>query len=139
MAAVKEVLEELNAWGKQMIVVFNKIDRVENPALIEQVLRDYPGSVAISAATGEGLPELFSEIESRLKAWRMRVKLVLPNHLTALLAELHRVGRVLDLSYRNNEIALTAHIPPQLQGKVGKYVVEEDEAGASRSEEPSSS
>ncbi len=130
MAAVQEVLEELNAWGKQMIVVFNKIDRVENPALIEQVLRDHPGSVAISAATGEGLPELFSEIESRLKAWRMRVKLVLPNHLTALLAELHRVGRVLDVSYRDDEIALTAHVPPQLQSKIGKYVVEEDGAEA---------
>jgi GTP-binding protein HflX len=125
MAAVQVVLEELNAWGKQMIVVFNKIDRVENPALIAQVLRDHPGSVAISAVTGEGLPELFSEIESRLKAWRMRVKLVLPNHLSALLAELHRVGRVLDVSYRDDEIALTAHVPPQLQGKIKKYVVEE--------------
>ena len=38
MAAVQVVLEELNAWGKQMIVVFNKIDRVTNPALIEHAL-----------------------------------------------------------------------------------------------------
>ena len=128
MAAVQTVLEELNAWGKQMIVVFNKIDRVANPALIEQALHNHPGSVAISAATGEGMTELFSEIEQRLKAWRLRVKLVLPNHLTALLAELHRVGRVLDVSYRDDSVALTAHIPPQLQGKVAKYVVEETAA-----------
>jgi GTP-binding protein HflX len=106
--------------------VFNKIDRVANPALIEQVLHHYPGSVAISAATGEGMPELFSEIEQRLKAWRMRVKLVVPNHLTALLAELHRVGRVLDVSYRDDSVALTAHVPPQLQGKIQNYVVEDD-------------
>jgi GTP-binding protein HflX len=124
MEAVKIVLEELNAWGKQMIIVFNKIDRVENPALIEQVLRDHPGSVAISAAKGEGMPELFSEIEHRIKAWLTRVQLVLPNHLTALLAELHRVGRVLDVSYRHDEIHLTAHVPPQLQGKIKPYVVE---------------
>jgi hypothetical protein len=56
------------------------------------------------------------------------VKLLLPNHLTALLAELHRVGRVLDMSYQGDAIALTAHIPPQLQGKVKAYVVEGAEA-----------
>ena len=57
----------------------------------------------------------------------MRVKLVLPNHLTALLAELHRVGRVLDVSYHDDTTTLTAHIPPQLQGKVKEYVVEESD------------
>jgi GTP-binding protein HflX len=137
MAAVQIVLEELNAWGKQMIVVFNKIDKVPNPALIEYCLHHHPGSVAISAATGEGMTELFSEMEERVKAWRLRVKLLLPNHLTALLAELHRVGRVLDMSYQGDAIALTAHIPPQLQGKVKPYVVGEGAAsdqGAALSE-----
>ena len=126
MAAVQVVLEELNAWGKQMIVVFNKIDRVPNPALVEQCLHHYPGSVAISAVTGEGLPELFGEIEHQVKSWLLRVKLVIPNHLTALVAELHRVGRVLDVQYRGDAVALTAHVPPQLQGKVKPYVVEEE-------------
>jgi len=134
MAAVQTVLEELNAWGKQMIVVFNKVDRVANPALIEQALHHYPHSVAISAVTGEGLPELFAEIEHQVKSWRQRVKLVLPNHLTALVAELHRVGRVLDVSYRGDKIALTAHVPPQLQGKIKPYRVagdDLDDAGTS--------
>jgi GTP-binding protein HflX len=128
MAAVQQVLEELNAWGKQMIVVFNKVDRVANPALVENVLHANPGSVAISAVTGEGMDQLLSEIETRVKSWRLRVKLVLPNHLTALVAELHRLGRVLDVSYKGDSIALTAHIPPQLQGKVRQYVVEEEAA-----------
>jgi GTP-binding protein HflX len=127
MAAVQTVLEELNAWGKQMIVVFNKIDRVTNPALIEYALHKHPGSVAISSVTGEGLDQLFGEIEHQVKSWRLRVKLVLPNHLTALVAELHRVGRVLDISYQGDSIALTAHVPPQLQGKIRPYMVAEED------------
>jgi GTP-binding protein HflX len=127
MAAVQTVLEELHAWGKQMIVVFNKIDRVTNPALIEFCLRKYPHSVAISAVTGEGLDQLFSEIEHQVKSWRLRVKLRLPNHLTALVAELYRVGRVLDISYQGDTISLTAHVPPQLQGKVKPYMVADDD------------
>jgi GTP-binding protein HflX len=130
MAAVQTVLEELHAWGKQMIVVFNKIDRVTNPALVEHCLKIHPHSVAISARSGEGLEELFSEIEHRVKAWRLRVKLLLPNHLTALVAELHRVGRVLDMSYQGDLIALTAHVPPQLQGKIRPYIVDDDEGDA---------
>jgi GTP-binding protein HflX len=65
-----------------------------------------------------------------VKSWRLRVKLVLPNHRTALVAELHRVGRVLDLSYRGDEIAITAHVPPQLQGKLRPYMVDDHELGA---------
>jgi GTP-binding protein HflX len=127
MTAVQVVLEELNAWGKQMIVVFNKIDRVTNPALIEFALHKHPHSVAISAATGAGMTELFQEIEQRVKSWRLRAKLVIPNHLTALVAELHRVGRVLDVSYRDDTVALTAHVPPQLQGKIKPYMVADDD------------
>jgi GTP-binding protein HflX len=128
MAAVQTVLEELNAWGKQMIVVFNKIDRVTNPALIESCLHHYEHSVAISAVTGEGMDQLFEEIEHQVKSWRLRVKLVIPNHLTAFMAELHRVGRVLDTSYQGDMIALTAHVPPQLQGKIKPYMVADDDA-----------
>jgi GTP-binding protein HflX len=127
MEAVQVVLEELNAWGKQMIVVFNKIDRVTNPALIEYALHKHPHSVAISAVMGEGMDALFEEIEHQVKSWRLRVKLVLPNHLTALVAELHRVGRVLDISYQGDKIALTAHVPPQLQGKIKPYMVADDD------------
>ncbi|HUB66454.1 MAG TPA: GTPase HflX [Candidatus Methylacidiphilales bacterium] len=126
MEAVQTVLEELNAWGKQMIVVFNKIDRVTNPALVEYALHKNPGSVAISATMGEGLDQLFGEIEHQVKSWRLRVKLVLPNHLTALVAELHRVGRVLDISYQDDSIFLTVHVPPQLQGKIKPYMVAEE-------------
>ncbi len=127
MKAVDQVLEELNASGKQTLIIFNKIDHVTNPALIHGCLQKYPNSVAISAQTGEGLAELKSEMENQVRAWRLRVKLVLPNHLTALLAELHRVGRVLDLRYRDDVVEVTAHIPPQLQDRVKPYMIPEND------------
>ena len=131
MAAVQTVLEELNAWGKQMIIVFNKIDRVTSPALIEHCLHKYPHSVAISAAKGDGMDQLFSEIEQQVKSWRQRVKLVMPNHLSALVAELHRVGRVLDTSYAGDTITISAHVPPQLQGKIKPYIVPDKDGDGS--------
>ncbi len=139
MEAVKQVLEELNAWGKQMIIVFNKVDAVTAPALVDHVLLKYPNSVAISAMTGQGMNTLLSEIEEQVKSWRLRVKLQLPLDATALLATIHRVGRVLDLSYGDDHVSLTAHIPPQLQARVNPYIVPFDDrlahAGASTSGE----
>ena len=132
MEAVQKVLEELNAWGKQMTVVFNKVDRVANPALIELALHKFPGSVAISAFTGEGMDDLFSEIEHQVKSWRLRVKLIIPNHMTALVAELHRVGRILDTSYQGDSVVMTAHVPPQLQGKIKPFLVADDDVDPAR-------
>ena len=131
MAAVKTVLEELNAWGKQMVVVFNKIDRLPpHSGLVEHCLATVPHSVAVSALTGEGFDQLYSEIETQVKSWRLRVKLVLPNHLTALLAEVHRLGRILEIQYLGDTVHLTAHVPPQLQGKIKPYrVAVDDEPG----------
>jgi GTPase len=123
MIAVDTVLDELHASGKQTLIIFNKIDRVNNGALIEHCLQKYPHSVAISAQTGEGIDQLCGEMENQVRAWRLRVTLHLPNHLTALVAELHRAGRVLEMRYQGDFIEIVAHIPPLLQDKVKPYMV----------------
>ena len=48
MAAVDSVIKELDAFGKQTLIVFNKIDLLENPELASIYCRRFPGSVAIS-------------------------------------------------------------------------------------------
>src|SRR5689334_9535805 len=53
MAAVDSVIKELDAFGKQTLIVFNKIDLLENPELASIYCRRFPGSVAISAKTGQ--------------------------------------------------------------------------------------
>lgn len=55
----------------------------------------HPGSVAISVRTGEGMP--------------------------ALLAEIHRVGHVLDLRYEGELAHVHAPVPPELHGRLKLY------------------
>src|SRR6201982_1321769 len=52
--AVEGVTKELNAFGKQTLIVFNKIDNLQNRDLIETYVKHFPESVAISARMGEG-------------------------------------------------------------------------------------
>src|SRR5205823_10256468 len=48
MAAVDAVVRELDAFGKQTLIVFNKIDHLGNRELVESYVRRFPRSIAIS-------------------------------------------------------------------------------------------
>src|SRR5881398_2804262 len=51
--SVNAVLDEIGARGKPTLMVFNKIDNLPNRELAEAYTKRFPGSVAISARTGE--------------------------------------------------------------------------------------
>src|SRR6478672_10322931 len=72
MQAVEAVIKELDAYGKQTLIVFNKIDNLPNPELASIYCRRFPGSVAISARTGENVSGLVKALEDSLSAWRLR-------------------------------------------------------------------
>jgi len=121
MAAVDSVIKELNAFGKQTVIVFNKIDTVENPELVESYIKRFPGSVAISARTGAGVGNLVRALQDALAAWRLRSRFRIPVSESALIAEIHRVGHVLELRYEGGDAVIVAHVPPQLESKLSKF------------------
>jgi GTP-binding protein HflX len=121
MAAVDEVIKELDAFGKQTLIVFNKIDTVENPELAESYLKRFPGSVAISARTGAGVNNLVQALQNALAAWRLRSRFRIPMSESALIAEIHRVGHVLELRYEGGDAVIVAHVPPPLESRLSHY------------------
>jgi GTP-binding protein HflX len=119
--AVENVIKELDAFGKQTLIVFNKIDNVANRDLIEIYLRKFPGSVAISARTGENVNNLVQALQDALAAWRLRSRFKIPASESALIAEIHRVGHVLELNYEGNDAIIVAHVPPELGQKLAQF------------------
>ena len=122
MEAVDAVIKELGAYGKQTLTVFNKIDLLENKELIGVYLQKFPGSVAISARNGDGVDELVPALQDALSAWRLRARYRVPLSESALLAEVHRVGHVLELRYDGDFAALVAHVPPPLEQKLVPFL-----------------
>jgi len=121
MEAVEGVIKELNAFGKQTLIVFNKIDNLANRELVETYLSRFPGSVAISARTGEGVNKLVQALQDALSAWRLRSRFKIPARESALVAEIHRVGHVLELSYEGDDALIVAHVPPELAQKLERF------------------
>src|SRR5438128_2752808 len=123
MEAVDAVLKELDAFGKQTLIVFNKIDNLPNRELADSYVKRFPGSVAISARTGEGVNTLVQALENALSSWRLRSRFRIPSKESALIAEIHRVGHVLELRYEGNDALILVHVHSHLEQKLADYAV----------------
>jgi len=123
MEAVDSVIKELDAYGKQTLIVFNKIDNLIDCDLVKAYLQRFPESVAISARTGEGMATLVQALEGALSAWRLRSRFQIPANESALLAEIHRLGHVIELSYQGDIAVVVAHVPPHLEQRLARFAV----------------
>lgn len=83
------------------------------------------GAVAISAKTGEGLPQLLELIEKELDRGLHHVKLLLPYSAAGLVDLLHQKAKVTELSYEDGGIVAQAVVDEQVFGKIRDYVVTE--------------
>ena len=122
MSAVDSVIKELDAFGKQTLIVFNKIDLLKNPDLASIYCRRFPGSVAISAKTGAGIDQFVEALQAALGAWRLRSHFRIPLSESNLIAELHRVGHVLEVQYQGENALITAHVPPHLEQRLTSFI-----------------
>jgi 50S ribosomal subunit-associated GTPase HflX len=66
--------------------------------------------------------ELIPILQNALSSWRLRCRYRVPQSESALLAEVHRVGHVLELRYEEEFAELVAHVPPQLEQRLAPYL-----------------
>ena len=126
--AVNGVLEEIGAAGKPTLMVFNKVDRFETRDLLNQFLERFPGSVGISAKTGEGVPELMGELGAMLRPVREFMDLSIPHEASSVIARLHATAQVIERDYNGETARFKARIPPHLRSEFACYVVSDADA-----------
>lgn len=125
MDAVQAVLEEIGAGDRPRLVVLNKLDRLRDMlgeegarAEVERLRYRFPGAVAVSAATGEGLPELSRAIQDALARRRAVVEALVPYPMAHLAAFIHQRGRVLAEEYRPGGVFIRAEMETSLADRV---------------------
>src|SRR3954453_18173805 len=105
------VLSDLGADTKQMLIVFNKVDKVSDPAALAGVRRHFPDAVFVSVQTGEGMDKLTERISEFVARGTISVDLRLPSERADLIARLHRDASVRELSYEEGFSRVVAAIP----------------------------
>jgi GTP-binding protein HflX len=119
--AVEEVLTALAAHTIPTIVVFNKIDRAASKSLLSAYRRRYPGSVSISAITGEGLDDLRAALIAKAQARLTPVTVRVPAGDGALQAFLRRRARILEERYEDEDALLTLAADPRLMDELRSH------------------
>jgi len=119
--AVRTVLEEIGAGEVPELLAFNKADLAPDEAA--RLARTHEGSVAFSAATGAGVPELLQTVADRLRAMTNVVELVIPFDRGDLLAALHREGEVLSEAADADAMRLRVRLDEAALGQFVDYVV----------------
>jgi len=122
--SVDAVLKEIGAEGKPTLMVFNKMDQLNgNQGLLSGLLDKHPNGVTISAATGEGLPALLSELGSQLRPVREFLELSVPQDQPGVIARLHEVAQVVERHYEDDKARFKARIPPHLHSEFAPFFV----------------
>jgi len=119
-----KVLTDLGADTKHMLVVFNKTDKVQDPAVLAGLRRHFPDSVFISVHTGQGIEELIVRIADFVSNGTLTVELLLPAARADLLARIHREGTVLSLDYEGDMARVVATVPKRAMETLSPFVTE---------------
>ncbi|TMR09917.1 GTPase HflX [Nonomuraea turkmeniaca] len=114
LAAVREVLADIDGAGDiREIVVINKADAAD-PDVIDRILRRERDSIVVSARTGKGIPELIALIERELPRLDHEVHLLVPYERGDLISRAHKEGEVLSVDHVEDGTILHARVLPSL-------------------------
>jgi GTP-binding protein HflX len=115
------VLKELGADQKRIITVFNKVDTVEDRAILPALKALDPECVFISVHTGEGLEELYTRMQDMISDRVVQMDMSIPHDRSDLIALLHKHGQVIESKYEYETVELTASFPRRIQEKFAAF------------------
>ncbi|MBF0531571.1 MAG: GTPase HflX [Candidatus Omnitrophica bacterium] len=119
--AVVDVLKQLAADQKPMIVVFNKIDKLADRTFLDGAAKQFKNAIAISALSGENIPRLLEEISTMLMSLFVEINVDVPINRMDLVSLAHNDGEVTSITYYEDHINIRASVPAQMCGKFAVY------------------
>ena len=97
--AVDEVLQSICHEKPEQVLIFNKIDALEDQGWVEETRHQWPSALFTSALNGEGIADLLEEVATRRRAGERSVVLTVDHRHPRSLAQLHELGEVLEVDY----------------------------------------
>lgn len=116
--AVNEVLSDIEGVGNiPVVIAFNKADMMDEAAR-ERIAALAPEAHIVSAATGEGVEALRTQVESMLPTPNVHVSALLPYTAGSLLSRVREYGKVESVEYRGDGVMLEAEVDGVLAAQI---------------------
>ena len=121
IAAVREVLSEIDADRVPEMIVFNKSDL--DPTGAADLVADHPGSVAVSSLTGDGIDLMLATLGDRLRSLTEVVELFIPWDRGDVLASVHREGQIVSTADEADGQRTRVRLSDASLGRLREFVV----------------
>ncbi len=112
MHVVYETLRRLDIKDKEIITVFNKVDRPDADTACRDMSADY--KVRLSAKTGEGIGELLDLFAVILRNRRIYFEKVFAYKDAGRIQTIRKSGQLLSEKYQDDGIHVKAYVPVEL-------------------------
>ncbi|MDD4309686.1 MAG: GTPase HflX [Candidatus Cloacimonetes bacterium] len=117
---VNSVLTQIEAAGIKQIVVFNKIDALDDKYL-SLLVRRFPEGAFISASENRNIDTLIAKVEARIFATQA-IKIRLPYDKSALVSRLHGIAVIISEDYQEEGIYMEIELPSSDLYLVQEYI-----------------
>jgi len=121
--AVYQTLSEIKADHIPVLTVLNKIDRLNDPQKAIHIMDSFPHSVAISALTGMGIPELLDTVTQRLFEMHDLITVFLPYQQGELISLFHQAGNVERTEQMHGGVEVQGRIPGRLIARFQPFII----------------
>ena len=112
MHVVYETLRRLDIKDKEIITVFNKVDRPDADTACRDMSADY--KVKLSAKTGEGIGELLALFAVILRNRRIYFEKIFAYRDAGRIQTIRKSGQLLSEEYQDDGIHVKAYVPVEL-------------------------
>ena len=122
MRAVDDVLEEIGAGDTPRLIVFNKLDLLDDEGR-RDLLVGRRDAIGVSAAAGEGIEELLDRIAAAFEETLQPMELLIPYAQGATLSELYAIAGHVERTERDDGVLVQARVPRALAHRFEDFSV----------------
>lgn len=117
-----EVLDSLEAHGKNIIVVINKIDNIFDEVSVKSMTAEH-SALQISVKENINLDKLLEIMERTIEEDEMDVKLSIPLSKTFMLSDIYNETNVRNVEYTEDSILIDSQIKKTYLSKYKEYIL----------------
>ena len=125
--SVMNTLKQLDSENIPLITILNKIDKVENELSHYEKIQFSQPCTAISALTGDGIPDLLSMISNVLFETMIPITVTLPYDQGNLISLFHENGQIDQINNDRKSTTISGRLPVRLLAQFNQWSVNLDE------------
>jgi GTP-binding protein HflX len=112
------VINELGVENTDSLLVFNKVDKINDPEILESELQRHPKAIIISSKNGTGLDVLRNAIISSYENKLSSHQITIQYEQAKLIPQIRKYAVIVQTDYEDTFIRLDLRLPPGGKEKI---------------------